>query len=165
MGIMSFQGNRPTIKKNFEATIKVSDHMCSTLITFSPEQSLIEVMELLVKHKITGGPVVDENDVLLGIISDSDCMKKISENRYFNIPMGGTNKVKEYMSSTVETIDAEESIFDAAIKFSKSPYRRFPVISEGHLVGQISQGDVLHAALELHAEHWRDNSKMKSMAY
>ena len=159
MGIISFQGNRPNVKKRLDEAIKVSDHMTKKLITFSPEQSLVEVMELLVKHKITGGPVVDENHVLLGVISDSDCMKKISENRYFNIPMGGTKKVKEYMSTNVETIDAEKSVFDAAMQFSKSRYRRFPVIRDGQLVGQISQGDVLHAALELHAEHWRDHSK------
>ena len=165
MGIISFQGERPVAKKQYNVSIKVSDHMTKRLITFSPDQALVEVMELLVQHKITGGPVVDKNNVLLGIISDSDCMKKISENRYFNIPLGDTKKVREYMSLNVETIEADLSIFDAAMRFGTSPYRRFPVIKDGYLVGQISQADVLKASLQLEAENWRNNVQLKSVGY
>ena len=164
MGITGFQGSRPMVKRELNEAIKVSDHMTRKLITFNPDQSLIEVMEILMRNKITGGPVVDEDEHLVGMISDTDCMKKISENRYFNIPMGGTDKVSAYMSREVETIDADKSIFDAAVLFSKSPFRRFPVIENGNLVGQISQGDVLHAALKIHAENWRDKSKSRSIA-
>lgn len=160
MGIRSFQGERAPVSRAFQANITVSDYMSKQLITFTPDQTLISVMEKLVKNKITGGPVINENNELLGIISDSDCMKQISESRYFNMPIGSTRIVSDYMSTEVETIQADTNVFDAASRFSKSPHRRFPVIENGKLVGQISQQDVLRAALKLSAEHWRDFSRV-----
>jgi CBS domain-containing protein len=47
------------------------------------------------------------------------------------------------------------NIFDAANKFLDSKIRRFPIVENGKLVGQISQKDVLKAALELKGQNWK----------
>jgi len=153
MGIMNFMGERAKSTKSFDVAIKVSDYMAKKLITFSPQQSLIETMETLVHNDITGGPVVNEKNELLGMISESDCMKQLSDSRYFNMPMG-SETVEKYMSTAVETIDANASIFFAADQFYKSPYKRFPVMENGKLIGQISQHDILLAALKLNSQNW-----------
>ena len=87
MGIKSFQGIRRATKKEFDAPILVEDYMTKKLVTFTPDQSILEVMEALAKFKISGGPVLDDNGFLVGIISEADCMKQISESRYFNQPI------------------------------------------------------------------------------
>ena len=77
-------GRRAEPEKIQSAPIQISDYMSTDLITFREDQSVLEVMQALVNNKISGGPVVNERNELLGIISDSDCMKQISESRYFN---------------------------------------------------------------------------------
>ena len=153
MGIISFQGARSKTKKQDETPIKVSDYMTRDLITFSPDQSVMEVIETLVKHKISGGPVVDENDRLLGIISEGDCIKQLNDSRYYNMPIDDS-RVEKFMVKDVETIDGNLNSFDAANKFIKTKRRRFPILENGKIVGQISQKDVMIAALKLNSQNW-----------
>lgn len=88
MGIKSFQGSRrqqSTVTN--DTPLKVSDYMTRDLITFTPDQTIETVMQTLIKHRISGGPVVNEKHELIGIISEGDCIKQISESRYYNMPM------------------------------------------------------------------------------
>lgn len=155
MGIKSFQGRRAEPERIQSAPILVADYMTTDLITFREDQSVLEVMQTLVKNKISGGPVVNEKRELLGIISDADCMKQISESRYFNMPVGDV-KVKDYMSTEVSTISKDVNIFDCASLFYKHNCRRFPVLEDGKLLGQISRKDILCAALEIRGQNWHE---------
>lgn len=148
MGIKSFQGSRAEPEKVESAPMLVSDYMETELVTFSKDQTIFEVMELLMKHKISGGCVVNENYELMGVISEGDCMKHISDSQYYNMPMDN-NKVENRMTCNVTTIDSELNVLDAAKKFIEHKFRRFPIVQNGKLVGQISQRDVLQAALNL----------------
>lgn len=154
MGIKSFQGVRKIFKKEFEAPILVADYMTTKLITFSPDQSILDVMEKFAKHHISGGPVLDTNGFLVGIISEADCMKQISESRYFNQPILDKS-VEKFMTKTVETIPHDISIFDAANIFAQHNRRRLPVMKNGILVGQISRKDIVIAALKLSGHNWK----------
>ncbi len=154
MGIKSFMGRRVKPEKGQSTNIKVSDYMSTNLITFRPDQSVLEVMNTLIKNKISGGPVINDKNELLGIISEGDCMKQISESRYYNMPMEDMI-VEKHMAHEVETIDGNMNVFDAANKFVNSKRRRFPIIEQGKLVGQISQKDVLKAALKLNGQTWK----------
>lgn len=152
MGIKSFTGKRAKPQSASEK-IKVSDYMTRNLITFKPEQSIIEVVEVLVKKGISGGPVINENNELVGIISEGDCLKELSDARYHNHPMEDV-KVELHMIKNVETIDGEMNVLDAANKFLESKHRRFPILENGKLAGQISQSDILRAALKLKGQTW-----------
>ncbi len=154
MGIKSFQGFRKAVKKEFDAPILVSDYMTTRLITFSPYQSILEVMESFAKNHISGGPVLDDNGFLVGIVSEADCMKQISESRYFNQPILDKS-VENYMTRNVDTISHDISIFDAAGIFYKGNRRRLPVMNGGLLVGQISRKDIVVAALKLSGHNWK----------
>lgn len=154
MGIKSFQGAREEVKKEYRAPILVSDYMTKNLVTFSPGQSILQVMELFIKHRISGGPVLDELGHLVGIVSEADCMKQISESRYFNMPILEKG-VEHFMTKNVETISPDMNIFDAASQFYKGNRRRLPVVEDGRLVGQISRKDIVVAALKLQSMNWR----------
>ena len=155
MGIKSFQGARRQQSVTSDTTsLTVSDYMPADLITFTPDQSIEVVMQSLIKHRISGGPVVNEKNELIGIISEGDCIKQISESRYYNMPMQDQT-IKKHMASNVETIDGNMNIFDAATKFLEAKRRRFPIVENGKLVGQISQKDVLKAAMQLKGQNWK----------
>lgn len=154
MSIKSYIGRRAKPTKGSAENIKVSDYMSTNLTTFRPEQSVMDVMNILIKKKISGGPVINEKNELIGIISEGDCMKQISNSRYYNQPMEDI-KVSDHMVTDVETIDGEMNVFDAADKFLNSKRRRFPIVKEGKLIGLISQKDVLKAAITLKGHSWK----------
>ena len=81
-------------------------------------------------------------------------MKEISESRYFNMPILDKS-VQHFMTKNVDTIESNTSIFDAAAKFSKSSRRRYPVLGNGRLVGQISRKDIVIAAINMKSQTWR----------
>ena len=154
MGIKSFQGRRTTAKKDDLKPSLVKDYMSKKLITFRPDQPVAEVMELLIKNRISGGPVVNDKNELLGIISEGDCIKQISESRYYNMPVEN-DTVDKHMVKNVETIDENLNIFDAAAQFLNSKRRRFPIVKNGKLIGLISQKDILIAAMEQKGHNWK----------
>jgi len=61
----------------------------------------------------------------------------------YHADFGG--RVKDYMSPNVTTIDADTSILELAQRFIDSPFRRYPVLRNNRLVGQVSRRDVLRA--------------------
>ena len=97
MGIKNFQGQQVG-EANIQAEkITVRDCMSQNMILFNKDQSIIEVVEILIKFRVSGGPVVDEQKRVIGIISEGDCIKQISESRYYNMPMEDVS-VEKYMS-------------------------------------------------------------------
>ncbi|WP_397444650.1 CBS domain-containing protein [Polaribacter sp. R77954] len=155
MGIKSFQGKRDESQGKTEEQILVSDYMTTKLVTFKAEDSLDYVISQLIKYKISGGPVTNDKNELVGIISETDCIKHISESKYYNMPSDTNNTVGKYMVKDVDTIDKDMNIFDAAFKFISSHRRRFPVIENGKLIGQLSQKDVLKAAIKVKGNTWK----------
>ena len=154
MPVKSFQGERAKKVKVTPSKLTVADVMTSQLVIFKPEQSIDEVMRAFIKHRISGGPVVDESGKLVGVISEADCMKEISDSRYFNLPILDKS-VAHFMTKEVDTIDANTSVFDTASLFSKSSRRRYPVMENNRLVGQVSRKDIVIAALEMKSQTWR----------
>lgn len=153
MAIKSFRGARQQQKASEQLPCRVVDYMTRDLITFRADQKIFEVVEILIKYKISGGPVVNEHNELIGIISEGDCLKQISDSRYYNFPVE-KDTVGERMMTDVDTLDGNMNVFDAASIFLESKHRRFPILENGKLVGQISQKDVLKAALEMKGENW-----------
>ncbi|WP_194767253.1 CBS domain-containing protein [Tamlana sp. I1] len=154
MGIKSFIGARKQSNTTTAPSLTVSDYMSRNLITFQPDQTIESVMHSLIKNRISGGPVVNKKNELVGIISEGDCIKQISESRYYNMPLQDQT-IEKHMISDVETIDGNMNIFDAAKKFLDSKRRRFPIIEKGKLVGQISQKDILKAAMTMKGQTWK----------
>ncbi|MFD0931817.1 CBS domain-containing protein [Psychroflexus salinarum] len=154
MGIKNFQGNQVGETNVKAEKITVRDCMSKSMILFTKDQSIIEVVETLIKFRVSGGPVVDDRKCVIGIISEGDCVKQISESRYYNMPMEDTS-VEKYMSREVDVISPDVNLFDAAQLFLKSKRRRFPVVEDGKIVGIVSQKDILRTALMLKGFSWK----------
>ncbi|MCA6074544.1 CBS domain-containing protein [Fulvivirga sedimenti] len=133
--------------------VHVEDYMTRRLITFSPNQTMDIVIKTLITKKISGGPVVDENENLVGVISEGDCLKEVVRGKYNNTP-NLSGRVEEHMTREVYTLPPETNIFDAARKFLEMKIRRFPVVKDGKLLGQISQRDIMRACQNLKDTTW-----------
>ena len=124
------------------SSVAVKDYMAAHLVTFKPDMDVLKAINLLMENGISGAPVVDNLGNVVGILSEKDCLKVALEASY-NEGYGGS--VSDYMSPNVVTIDADASVLDVAQMFLKAQYKRYPVVEDNRLVGQISRRDVLRA--------------------
>jgi len=120
----------------------VKDYMTGKLVTFQPDTDVLDAIQVLVENGIAGAPVTDDHGNLVGMLSELDCMKIALQAGYHG-QWGGP--VSDYMTVDTETVDAEMSIIDLAQHFLDTRFRRFPVVKDHRLVGQISRRDVLRA--------------------
>ena len=130
-------------------TTSIEQHMATELVSLSPGDDILHAMRVLLDNNFSGAPVLDEAGKLIGILSMKDCME-IVYNTAYHQDWGG--KVEQYMSHEVEHIEADTSILTAAEKFLNSSFRRFPVLRNGELVGQISRHDILRALDQLYIQ-------------
>ena len=114
------------------------------LVTFQPDTEIREVVKTLLKHEITGAPVVDANGALLGLIDDKDCLKVLIDAAYYNNMQRMT--VANYTTNVMKTISDKTNVVEAANAFSRTIYKRLLILNDdGELVGQISRQDILRA--------------------
>ena len=149
--VKSYKGvERAKPPKSIVLPVNVEDYMTRRLVTFHPNQTMNEVVDKLLEKRISGAPVVDEHNNLVGVISEGDCLKEVVKGKYNNHPtLHGL--VSEHMATDVKFVVPEMNIFELAQMFLTLRLRRFPVLQEGKLVGQISQKDVMRAVLKLNA--------------
>lgn len=122
--------------------------MAANLTTFSPDMDIMQAVDTLVQKRISGAPVVDEHGNLVGMLSERDCVRVTLHASYYGEAAG---TVSDYMVKDVESIDGEMSIPELAQLFVDKPFRRYPVVEDARLVGQISIRDVLRAMEKLSA--------------
>lgn len=150
--VMSYKGAEAP-KKDQTQSVSVADYMARKLITFKPDQPMFDVVNALMKNRISGGPVVNDKNELVGVISEGDCLKEVAKGKYNNMPIF-SGMVEEYMAKNVVTVGPELNIFEAANMFLEKRLRRFPVVQNGKLIGQISQKDVMKAVLNAKSSTW-----------
>ena len=126
-------------------SLKVIDYMTTKLVTFTPRLNVVEAMKQILEHRITAAPVVDETNQLVGMLAEVDLMSVVIQNSYYNEPVG---IVGDYMKAPVDTVAPNLDIYTLAERFIHEHRRRYPVVHEGKLVGQISRRAVLMAAVD-----------------
>ncbi len=122
--------------------IAVRDCMAINPITVTPETEITQVVRILIEQDISGVIVVDDEDVVAGVVTERDCIAAATSADYYG-EWGGP--VGKYMSAPVECVSPDDNLVDVADRMAKSSFRRFPVVEEGRLVGLLSRRDVMRA--------------------
>ena len=125
----------------------------NNMITFKPDQNIQEAISIIIDKKISGAPVLDEHRHLVGNLSEKDCLKIIVDQAYHNLPVE-SRKVSDYMSTKVLSFPPTTNVVEAAIEFLNSPIRRYAVVKDGALIGQVSRREILRAAQNIKPTSW-----------
>lgn len=126
------------------------DIMTKRLISVRAEQPIEGAIKLLLKHSISGAPVVDAEGRLIGILSELDCLRMLSSDEFLGDEQEEAGLVRDFMTTEPKTIDPDTGIYRIAHLFLTQAIRRLPVIEDGRLTGQVSRRDVLRAVETMH---------------
>lgn len=127
-------------------SMQVRDYMVEDPLSFTPETEVLKAIQQLYTHHLSGAPVLDAAGALVGFFSEKDGLKVALNASYYEQPGG---PVSQFMTREVKTLDAESSLADAVALFLSNPYRCYPVVKDGRLVGQLSRRDALKALEKL----------------
>jgi CBS domain-containing protein len=121
----------------------VRDFMDKFVETLSPETDIREAVDFLLEKRITGVLVANGKKQLVGILTEYDCLRLLTMgDAQHDMPVG---KVKDFMTSDVQTIPPTMDIYYAAGLFVSAKVRRFPVVENGRIVGALTRFDILRA--------------------
>ncbi|MGC8820503.1 MAG: CBS domain-containing protein [Fervidobacterium sp.] len=121
------------------ANIKVEEFMTKDVVYVKPDRTVAQVKEILRLKRISGVPVVDDEEKVIGIISIEDIIKSL-ENGTLN------GKVSEHMTKDVICLSKDTTMQEVMKQFERYRYGRFPVVDEyGKLVGIVTKNDILAA--------------------
>lgn len=124
-------------------SVKVADFMTRKLVTFKPSTPLYEALTVMLEHRISGAPVVDERGALVGVLSEIDFLEAMLKGSYHGEMEGSVGDV---MTAGAQTVNEDTDIYAVSEIFLRDKRRRLPVLDEeGRLAGQISRRDVLRA--------------------
>ncbi len=125
--------------------------MVTDLFTFKLDTPINEVIDSLLENRITGAPVMNDLNEVVGLIDDKDCLNVLFGGAYHNSPVPvSDDTVAAYMSSVMKTISIHADIFEVANIFLTTPYKRLLVMNDqGKLAGQISRRDILRAIKDM----------------
>ncbi len=144
------------------------DIMTKDVISVRPEEKVENAARILLNNKISGIPVVDENNHVIGIITEKDLMIKATEMRvpfyltlfdsiiYLENPIRFNNDLKKYTASDVKeamtdkvySVEEDTSVNEIVAIMQKRKVNRVPVLRHGKLIGIISRNDILKALVE-----------------
>jgi CBS domain-containing protein len=114
------------------------------LITLRPDMDALKAIRMLLKHRISGAPVIGDRYEYLGVFSEKTSMQFLMRLTYENVPSGVVGGIMN--TDPNRTIGEDLDLISILDMFLRTPYRRLPVLSGDRLVGQISRRDVLCAA-------------------
>lgn len=115
--------------------------MTRGVITIGPDATLVDTIKLLVAKEISGMPVVDADEKVIGIISEKDILNFIFSGNIRN------TKVMEAMTKKVVSFSSDTDIDKISLAISENKFRRVPIIDSGKLVGIISRRDIIRYVL------------------
>lgn len=123
--------------------LHVHDILTRTFLSISPDLELTQAIELLIKHKVIGAPVVDDTGMLVGYLSEQDCLVPLTTNSYF---CDGLIQVKDVMSKEVITCQRSDTLLDVASRMQRRHQpKRYPVIDNNKVIGIVERSHVLQA--------------------
>ncbi len=123
--------------------LKAKDIMTTDVVTVKSQTPVYQAIQELMDNKITSLPVVDDDMIVVGVISEKVILKLL----YDLEKDGGT--VADYMTEMTVSFDPEDNLLDICNCFMKNPFRRVSILSDGKLAGIISRTDIIEYILKI----------------
>jgi len=118
-----------------------SDIMTRKVYTIHPEASAQEAAQLLSQYRISGLPVVNADNKIIGMVTEADIISKVHRDGLC---------VADIMSHKVVAVTEETPVGEIASLLTERKIKRVPVVNGDRLIGIVSRGDIVHAVAEGH---------------
>ena len=142
--------------------MKARDVMVSPVITLKPSASVREAAELLLKYRISGVPVVNDDYRVVGIVSEGDLLHRAeagterrrswwllafaqNETLAQDYIKAHTRRVEDVMTRDVIVARPYTPVHEVAMLLEKNCIKRVPVVEDDRLVGIISRANLIQA--------------------
>ena len=124
-------------------SVNLRDYILPNPVKVSPDENVLDAMQVIIDNKISGVCVVDRDDNLVGVLSELDCLNAALEATYNN---GKIGRVRDHMAAdNLVVAHPDEDIVDVAQDMLTKNKRRRPVVEDGKLIGQITCRQLLTA--------------------
>jgi CBS domain-containing protein len=127
-----------------KAMFQAKDVMTKDVICVRIDTPISEATDIMVNNGISGVPVVEENMILVGILSEHDVLRLLHTYKQER-----DRTVGEFMTHPVVYFKENDSLLDVCYSLRDSSIRRIPVTSGGKVTGIISRADVLRCIQRL----------------
>ena len=136
--------------------MKASDIMTLGAATIKRDASLSQALRIMIDHRISALPVLDDNHQVVGIVTEGDFMRSgaLAVEELLSMEADDRTKalesraVDEIMSRDPITINSEASIQEVVSLMERHTIRIIPVSSNGRAIGIISRVDLLRILIE-----------------
>ncbi len=153
--------------------VKVKDAMEKLVIKFHVDDKITDIAQILRENKISGAPIVDKDNKVIGIVSEGDIMRLLEVHSprinlilpspldWIELPIrmkyefdeiaedmnrAASVHISEIMTKKVITTKEDDDISDAAQLMDTHSVNRLPVVDdEGKLIGIVTRGDLISA--------------------
>ena len=117
---------------------KAKDIMTTHVVAVDVDDTIDHAISLMVKHRISGLPVLDKQGRPVGVVSEFDLLELICDGQTIQA------EVRRYMSADLYTVTEEDSWVHVVDVFRSTHVRRLPVLRDGNLVGIVTRHDLVH---------------------
>ena len=142
--------------------MQARDIMASRVVSIAPEATVLEAIELMLKNRISGLPVIDRTGALVGIVTEGDFLRRAETGterkrpRWLEFLLGPNSlakdyvrshgrKVEEVMTKELVTVSDEAPLDEVVRIMERKRVKRLPVMRGRELVGIVSRASLLHA--------------------
>lgn len=137
--------------------LKVADLMTDEVVSVAPGTGFKDVAKLLAQYDVSGVPVLDDEDRVVGVVSQTDLLAHtvsgLSHPAEQSSTVAGPPSASDVMSAPAVTVHAEETVADAARLMTRRSVERLPVVDvEDRLVGIVTRRDLLRMFLRPDSE-------------
>jgi CBS domain-containing protein len=116
---------------------EISSIMEEDVITLHEGDSINEVIQMMLKGNVSGFPIVNDENKVIGIVSERDFISLVA-----NIITG--KKVADFMSHDVVSVRPDTRVEDAARVMILNDFRRLPIVHEGVMIGVVTTSDIVN---------------------
>jgi CBS domain-containing protein len=132
----------------------IEEIMTTEPYTISPKETVYNARLLMQKHDVRHIPVVDKNNIPVGVITFSDVLAASESSLHEQSEDSRTalekqHRVREVMTAPVATVDENDSLRSAALHLLDTKHGCLPVTKEGGLIGIITDSDFVDVAVNL----------------
>ncbi|MCJ7692498.1 MAG: CBS domain-containing protein [Sedimentisphaerales bacterium] len=123
--------------------LKAKDIMTKNVISLEKKTPISQALKVLLDNNISSIPVVEEDNTLVGILSEKDVLKLFGKEE-----KSKSKKVNDYMTQPAVHFDENENLPDICDCLMNNYFKAVPVTSKGKLTGIVSRRDILKYIIE-----------------